>query len=127
MKLFTEKVTPVSMAVLLMAVLVLTGCTMTVQPLAVDAVEKGDVSVANLPAPQKAWAPSYYRDDLALIGAVKPTATTAQRLSPSYYLDDPDLVEGHVDAGAAVEQRWGPSYYRDDPSVIGVSLPGTAQ
>lgn len=123
MNLHREKVTPILMGVLLMALLGLAGCT-AVQALPLDAsavdVAEGssDAALGPAAAPQ-ALSPSYYRDDLSVVEGVANAPNAGEmRLSPTYQRDDPTLVYGAVHENISVEKRWGPTYHRDDPGLV---------
>ena len=103
MKLFTEKVTPVTLGILMLVMVVSTGCT-AASTLALEAI----VHSAGAAELERAWGPSYYRDDPALLEGVPSVASTSRRrFSPSYWRDDPALFASPAMPSVTVE-RWGP-------------------
>ena len=91
------------------------GCT-AIQALTLD---PSTLEQQAAPAPALRQSPSYYMDDPSVIQGALPGPMPVLRQSPSYYMDDPSVIEA-VPAPAAVELRFSPSYWRDDPALVGM-------
>ena len=107
------------LSLLLLTSMILTGCTVP-DMLTLAPVEPSDAAVeaSTLSAGQRI-SPSYYRDDPALIGAMPVQADgVALRISPSYYRDDLALIGAMPVQADGVTLRISPSYYRDDLALI---------
>jgi hypothetical protein len=97
------------------AVIGLVGCT-GIQALTLDAET---LSQQAAPAPAVRQSPSYYMDDPSVIQGSLPAPAPALRQSPSYYMDDTSVIQG-APVPATVELRFSPSYWRDDPTLVGL-------
>lgn len=71
------------------------------------------------PVPAVRQSPSYYMDDPSVIQGTIPAPVPAVRQSPSYYMDDTSVIQG-APVPATVELRFSPSYWRDDPALVGL-------
>lgn len=100
---------------LTVVVVALAGCT-GIQALTLDAETLNQQAA---PVPSVRQSPSYYMDDPSVIQGVLPAPAPALRQSPSYYMDDTSVIQG-VPVPAPVEQRFSPSYWRDDPALVGL-------
>jgi hypothetical protein len=111
MKRFNLKFKAVSLSVLLMVLASLAGCT------AADILTLKTVDESVGEAQIKRFSPTYYMDE-QFDGYFSGPPVTAQRIAPSYYLDDPALVEGVAGVPSMAVAKFSPSYYLDDMALI---------
>ena len=114
MNLFTNKVATLALGTLLATCMTITSFATAAAQVDENLTNHpvGGVTVAE---PQKAWGPSYERDDPALVyGNEHISAVPELRWGPSYAEDDPALIYGNRPNIEQNEQRWGPSYDGND-------------
>jgi hypothetical protein len=110
MKRYNLKFKAVSLSVLLMVLASLAGCT------AADILTLKTVDESVGEAQIKRFSPTYYMDE-QFDGYSSGPPVTAQRIAPSYYLDDPALVEGVAGVPSIAIAQFSPSYHLDDPTL----------
>ena len=78
------------------------GCT-AIQALTLD---PSTLEQQAAPAPALRQSPSYYMDDPSVIQGALPGPMPVLRQSPSYYMDDPSVIEAAPASTAARPAAW---------------------